>query len=320
MIKTLIVSGGGNRSIATLGALQELEKKGILNNIIRYAGASAGALICTLLNLGFTTSEIITCILSFNSTNIKDSFYKIPFNILFNYGLYSGDKMMSRIKLLFKQKGFDSNITFNELFIKTRKVLVITGTSLSVYETYYFNTNTSPDMKIIDALSISMCIPFLFTRVKYTIEKKVHTFVDGGLLMNFPMHYFETCDLLGKYVYTNTELSHAKCSCEIYNLNDTIGIMLLNDGESTDISDFYKGYNKITNIKSYIDSLIGTIMNKIEESNFLNPITGSKTDFFDDVIAISVPENVSTLDFNLSDKCKEELVQYGVNAAKAFFI
>ena len=53
-------------------------------------------------------------------------------------------------------------------------------------ETHYFNYEKTPDVKILDALIMSICVPILFKPVTY--ENKL--FVDGGLLSNYPIDYF----------------------------------------------------------------------------------------------------------------------------------
>lgn len=45
--KNLVLEGGGIRGLAYPGALQVLEGKGVLKNINRVAGTSAGAIIAT---------------------------------------------------------------------------------------------------------------------------------------------------------------------------------------------------------------------------------------------------------------------------------
>ena len=52
------MQGGGILGIAYVGALQELEKEGILQNIERVAGTSAGAMNAMLMSLKYTPEKI----------------------------------------------------------------------------------------------------------------------------------------------------------------------------------------------------------------------------------------------------------------------
>lgn len=53
----LVFEGGGVKGIAYIGAMQELESRGHLDNIIRVGGTSAGAINALIFALGFTISE-----------------------------------------------------------------------------------------------------------------------------------------------------------------------------------------------------------------------------------------------------------------------
>lgn len=311
-LNTLVLTGGGMRDVSIIGALNVLEKKNILSTINRYAGSSSGALICLLLNVGYTPSEIQDTIFAQGSNMVYDNFLRIPFNLLLNYGLFSGNKMVTYIKMLIQKKGFSQDITFLELYNKTQKTLVLTGTSLTQKNTFYFNHNTFPNMKVIDALRISISIPLYFTSVKYTIDNIKHTFVDGGVLNNFPIYYFEIFDELGKYINNYNSLSETKNIInENVDYNNTIGIMIINPG------DLSKNANPISNIKEFIVSLINTVMNKIQVDNLINH-NNSKS-WLDRIITINLQSNVSPIDFDLPKESKDKLVETGNKAAEDFF-
>lgn len=57
-IDNLVLKGGGPKGIAYLGALAALEEKGLLDNIGRVAGTSAGAITASLLAVGYSSKEI----------------------------------------------------------------------------------------------------------------------------------------------------------------------------------------------------------------------------------------------------------------------
>ena len=207
-IDTLIISGGGMRSVAVIGSLQYLEEKGILKNIKKYAGSSAGAMICTLLVMNYSANEIEQTVFSQGSNIVKQSYFRVVFNILKSYGIYSAEKMYNYLGSLIEAKGFSKYITFKELYDKTGKILTITGTSLSEQDTFYFNYYTQPTMKVIDALRISISIPIYFTSVEYTFNSKIHTMVDGGLLENFPLHYYDVCNITKSWVFKSSKLDY----------------------------------------------------------------------------------------------------------------
>jgi NTE family protein len=327
-IDTLIISGGGTRCIAVIGALKYLEKNGILSSITKYAGSSAGAMISLLLNIGYTPGEIYDNVFTQDSSSIYDSFFKVPYNLLVNYGLFSGNKIVSSLNELLIKKGYNNNITFKELYEKTNKILVLTGTSLTDRDTYYFNYQTTPDMKVIDAVRISISIPLFFTSINYSFNDVSHIFVDGGLLNNFPIFYFDICEHYGKYILTCKDLLKdkmihdklVKSNKTNINYNENVlGIMLLDDGETRNVNNYFISKNIINNFKEYITCFIDTVLSKIETDNFVNPITGIKNNFFNRVITINISKNISAIDFNLPDDKKLFLINNGMIAANEFF-
>lgn len=324
LINTLIISGGGSKNISVIGTLKYLDDKKILSNIKRYAGSSAGAIICLLLNIGYTPQEIEDTFFNQNSTITKDPFYKVVWNLYKNYGMNSGSKIVNYINSLLIKKGINKDITFNELKIKTDKILVITGSSLTDQDTYYFNFCTTPDMKVVDALRISISIPIFFTSINYTINNKNHIFIDGGILQNFPIYYFDLCDSLGKYILTANLLQKTLRLSNISGPNEKLhenilGIMLFLDGEIRDVDNFNNNIVTISNIGNFLSSYVNTLLLKIEIANFRDPTTGAMNNFFNRVISIKIPKTVSYTDFDLADDVKKILMENGKTAAEEFF-
>ena len=56
--RNLVFEGGGVRGIAYVGALEVLDKEGILKDIKRVAGTSAGAMVAVLVGLRYTADEL----------------------------------------------------------------------------------------------------------------------------------------------------------------------------------------------------------------------------------------------------------------------
>lgn len=56
--RNLVFEGGGVKGIAYVGALGELESRGLLDDVERVAGTSAGSIVATLLALDYSVSEM----------------------------------------------------------------------------------------------------------------------------------------------------------------------------------------------------------------------------------------------------------------------
>ncbi len=67
--KNLIFEGGGVKGIAYVGAIKLLEEKGIISNIVRVGGTSAGAINALLVGLGYTSAQTLNIM---NKLNFKE--------------------------------------------------------------------------------------------------------------------------------------------------------------------------------------------------------------------------------------------------------
>ena len=76
----------------------------------------------------------------------------------------------------------DGDPTFMELETK----IYISAFCLNTTETVYFSRDTHPNMKVIDAVCMSMAVPFIFACGKY----EDMTYVDGGTKEEFPLTPF----------------------------------------------------------------------------------------------------------------------------------
>lgn len=185
MIKNLVISGGGISGLGILGIIKYLEEKNLLKNIKNYIGTSVGSILAFLILIGYTSEELINFSILFDFNKITT---KLSLDTLISkWGFYSIDKIIYVIKELIVNKNINQNITFSEINKKFNKNIIITGTCLNENKLYYFNKEDNPDMKLLDAIKISICIPIIFTPIKYNDK----LWVDGGLLNNYPIEYFD---------------------------------------------------------------------------------------------------------------------------------
>ena len=57
---------------------------------------------------------------------------------------------------------------------------------MNTSKTEYFSKHTHPDMKVIDAVCMSIAIPFIFASSEYC----GNTYIDGGTMEEYPMNPF----------------------------------------------------------------------------------------------------------------------------------
>ena len=178
MKKTHVVLGGGGvYGIAILGAMSS-----IYSTITHFSGTSAGALVAVALCL-YTPEELLKELKTFKF--FPDESIDLT-NFIEHYGFIDVQFLLTKIAyLLHKKIGIDSP-TLLELHTFSKKTVYICGTNISQQSTEYFSFESHPDMKVIDALHITMSIPLLMKKVEYNGE----LYVDGGVTDNFPIKPF----------------------------------------------------------------------------------------------------------------------------------
>lgn len=179
MVETLVLSGGSLRGIAYIGLLKYLDEIGAIHRIKTVIGTSVGSLIGFLLILGYNYKELYQIIINING----NKFQNLNIDFLNQWGLDDGSKIMKVLMILLRRKTGKETITFNELFQQTHKNLIIVGTCLNTMDSVYFSDKTTPNMDVLQALRISVSIPFMFKPVIY--DNKYY--VDGAITNNFPI-------------------------------------------------------------------------------------------------------------------------------------
>lgn len=193
MIENLVLAGGGVKTIATLGVLKKMEELDLLKDIKNISGTSAGAIIGTLMCVGYKPTELIEHLFNTDLMSLTSFDY---FNYFNNYGLETGNKLMELLQQFVKLK--TDAITFFEFYSLTNITLTITGTCVDTHSVEYFNHLNTPDMEVLQALRISISIPFVFT----SPIKDNKRYVDGGVLDNCPIGQFN--DNLDKTIAITT--------------------------------------------------------------------------------------------------------------------
>jgi len=228
----LVISGGGLKGFAALGSLKCLVDNEIIVFPEIFAGASAGAAICLLINIGYSPKDIYDLLEQIDYSDIIK--YLDPEKILFDpcIGLSSPEPLLEIIYGFMKKKNIKKNITFEELYKKTQSKLIITGTCINDITLKYFSVDTYPKMQVLKAIRISISIPFIFR--PYLFENKL--WVDGGCMNNFPIDLFAD------------------------KLDDVVGIYM---------DEFYDNLKEITEIQDYVIRIFtcvfrGLNFNKLE--------------------------------------------------------
>jgi len=179
----LVLSGGGIKGIAYIGALQALKDLKYLENIKIFAAASVGALIVSIYILGYEPKEMYEFIKQFDLSKMKSIDIT---NVLNYYGLDTGSNIEYVIKRLIRAKNYSEDITLRELFDHTNKKMIFTTVCVNNAQLCYLSHDTHPFLPLYKAIRMSMSIPIYYTPVKY--DNKLY--IDGGCIDNYPIHLF----------------------------------------------------------------------------------------------------------------------------------
>ena len=179
----LVLSGGGLKGLAYIGMLKFIEETPEkFKNIKEYVGTSIGAMMCMLIALGYNSVDLLKI---FNSLDIEKLRNPKVSTFFENYGLDNGDNIEKLLKILIKNKGHPENLTLRELYNINSVNLVVCTTNVSTKKCKYFNYIDDPEIPIHLIVRMSMCIPMIFSPIKYNGEH----YVDGALTNDFPVNY-----------------------------------------------------------------------------------------------------------------------------------
>ncbi|OYN66983.1 patatin-like phospholipase family protein [Bacillus safensis] len=335
--KNLVFEGGGVKGIAYVGVLEILEKHKILDNVERVGGTSAGAIVAMLVSLGYSSSELEKSLREMDLEQFMDSDFGVvrdTFRLITDdHGWYKGRKFMKWIESRIEEKGIDKNVTFKEIQDNPKfKNIYIQGTNLSTYRTETFSAEDPKfaDMKIKDAVRISMSIPIFFAAVKLN----GCFYVDGGLLSNYPVRLFDR----EKYVETEhseetelykelnvslefeayKEMDSSSLSLEssfipgkyVYN-KETLGFRL----DSKNDIEIFSGLalpkeHEINTFFDFIWSLVSTIMEQQANQQLIG-------DDMDRTVFVDTG-NVSSINFSISTDEQNELIKSGKKSCKEY--
>lgn len=214
LYKNLVFKGGGVRGIAYMGALEILDELGIVDNIQRVAGTSAGAIAATLVSFRLSIPETKALFNSLDITKIpqcmtekrklkfwqseKDECYSRFFE---NYGWYSSQYFHQWIEdIIAGQCEGNGRATFAEFQERGFRELYIVAANVSRHRAEVFSAKDTPHVAVADAVRMSMSIPIFFEALRFDGQEfgSGDYYVDGGLFDNFPMHIFDQDEFAGK--------------------------------------------------------------------------------------------------------------------------
>lgn len=181
--KNLVLSGGGVKGIAHVGALFGLQKLDLLDKFDTFSVASVGAIVASLYIIGYTPAELYDFIKLFDFQKLKN----IDINNITNYGLDNGEKLTYVLKRLIKNKCQNENVTLKEIYEKYKKKIIYSVVCVNDMDVRYMSHETDPALELHKIIRMTSAIPFYFCPVLHNGKY----YIDGGAWDNYPMYCFE---------------------------------------------------------------------------------------------------------------------------------
>lgn len=216
--RSLALEGGGIRGIAYAGAWQALEEARVDTGIREVAGTSVGAITGCLISLGYRASELRFVMNGLRMQEFNDGrwfFAGGQQRLRKKFGWYRGDALERWIGERVREKTGSAHTTFRQLAALAAgnasfRNFYATATDLTAQKAVVFSVHTVPDMELKTAVRASMSVPLYFEAVlldstgkRYDRVKDCpgcHVYVDGGLLLNYPLELFDSTDAQGRPV------------------------------------------------------------------------------------------------------------------------
>ncbi len=177
MITEICLSGAMHRGITEIGALRAIEELNIIN-LKKAVGTSIGSIILFLYIIGYTSIELIDIILNTDISLFGDITIKNPKSLLEGKEIKNWIIKLANIKC--NTLSSITTVQFYDLY----KIHFISAVVSLEDGLEYMDHISHPDILIIDQLIATISLPFIFPPC--IINSK--TYLDGGLLDNFPVH------------------------------------------------------------------------------------------------------------------------------------
>lgn len=307
-----VFEGGGVKGIGLVGAVSAMQKAGYaFENLV---GTSAGAIVASLLAVGYSAEEIEKELQALDYNNFKDETFLDKFGLpgeflclVKEFGIYKGDFFEKWLEKLLEAKGktkfgdirTDNSSTADCIYKFQCVASDITDKRMLVLPTDLREFGLDPDQfSISRAVRMSMSIPMFFEPYLLTDNLgMVHYIVDGGVLSNYPVWLLDNGT-------KNLE-------------RPVFGFKLVDSNSSNSVK---SGSNDIHNVTGYLAHLIGTMLDA-HDNYYTSALSGDyqrTVSISNSIIIDGIEKKIGTTDFGISTEESRALYENGVQAAEIF--
>lgn len=180
MVRCLAIGPGAMGFFLYLGILSKLKQEGRLDDLEEISGASAGGLLAFLF---LATKGDLPKVLDYAlDVPVKQLMKPNLKNFMKSYGLVSPNKIRKVLSEACTKFIGKPDVTFEELYAWHPIKFYVSAYCVDLMKTDYFSVNSTPKLSVLDAVSATIAIPFLFSTVKIGEWK----YIDGGAAESTP--------------------------------------------------------------------------------------------------------------------------------------
>ncbi|MDR1540737.1 MAG: patatin-like phospholipase family protein [Clostridiales bacterium] len=310
-----VFEGGGVKGIGLVGAVKGIEEEGYkFDNV---AGTSAGAIVASLIAVGYTGDEIKEEMMKLDFQKLQENDALTRFGLvgkslkfLLKHGIFKADYLENWLENLYSRKG---RTRFRDIIredapherYKYRFQAIasdLSESSMLVLPRDLRQFGIDPDgFRISKAVRMSMSIPIFYEPFVLTdTDGRKHVIVDGGLLSNYPLWLLDS------------KSSQSLCP--------TLGFCFCSSDSVTSVDPLSVDYKPVTSVVGFTKAMVRTALDA-RDKHYISVAKGD----YQRTIAISPhiiingkEKTVSTVQFDITTDERIALFQNGVKSAKKF--
>ena len=216
-----MLSGGGIKVCAIVGAIKRLYEAKKLTTIKEVCGVSAGAWLAFMLAIKVPIETIERLVSDLDFGVIRNLNAESVMGFPETFGLYDGSKFVNLLDTIFRVVlKIDSALTFADMKGDIR--FRCWATDLTTKSAREFSLKTTPNVRIIDALRATTAIPIYFT--PFTDPITGNMLSDGGIQGNLAIHNLRADECAETFMigFLNGEELSGKTPTDIMGFMDAV--------------------------------------------------------------------------------------------------
>jgi predicted acylesterase/phospholipase RssA len=208
------------RVIGHIGVLARLREEGLLDEVAHWYGCSGGAMCAFFGILGCSPEWLRNGVRYFNGAAIMEMSDDLVANFMSAWGVTSGEAYRDLVgKFADTWEPGASLWTFADLAReRPGKTLHITALNVSQQRYEVFGVETTPTLRVVDAILASASIPLIFVPWRSPLTGELYC--DGGVIEQFPWKHVADRDRTLVVACSDADIRDRPTSARVRNIGE----------------------------------------------------------------------------------------------------